>query len=311
MLGGQVDAIAPFGLVLVPLKSAPGIVFDQTPGYVFEHMELREGNAKAGPSVSKAASNVLLRAPWMRQAIMLGIDRQRIIDAVFGRLAGGMKPLQSALFFSTQTGYRPDFQRWNYDPAKALAILKKHCVAGSGPSIQRGNTKIWQCAGLPATFDWTWGAGRDDWTTSEQIARGDLRSIGIAINERPLPLSALFSPTIGIPSGGFDITQFRMFTTGDPGDFYDTYRCFGESNFTGYCSHTVDALLKAASGEVVPSKRTRLFQQADAVMATQVPVIPLYQVPIVLVHRADLLGMRANPGVSGPVPNIEDWHWRN
>jgi hypothetical protein len=55
----------------------------------------------------------------------------------------------------------------------------------------------------------------------------------------------------------------------------------------------------------------RLFQQADAVMATQVPVIPLYQVPIVLVHRSDLLSMRANPGVSGPVWNIGDWHWRS
>jgi len=313
MLGGQVDAIAPsFAPVLLPLKGAPGIVFDQAPGYVFEHLELREGNAKAGPSVNKAASNVLLRAPWMRQAIMLGIDRQRIIDAVFGRLAGSQKPLESALFFSTQTGYRPDFKRWNYDPSKALAILKKHCVPGSGPSTpSTGNTKIWQCAGLPATFDWTWGAGRDDWTTSEQIAGGELRSIGIGITERPLPASAIFDPTIGIPSGGFDVTEFRDFTTGDPGDFSDTYRCFGESNFTGYCSHTVDALLKAASGELAPLKRARLFQKADAVMATQVPVIPMYQVPIVLIHRADLLGMRANPASSGPVWNIEDWHWRS
>jgi ABC-type transport system substrate-binding protein len=216
------------------------------------------------------------------------------------------------MFFATQTGYRPDFTRWNYDPAKALAILKKHCVAGSGPSVSSpGNTKTWQCAGLPARFDWTWAAGRDDWTTSEQIARGNLRSIGIAINERPLPQNAIFSSTVGIPSGGFDLTQFRTITSGDPGDFNDGYRCFGEGNYTGYCSHAVDALLKAASGEVVPLKRMRLFQQADAIMATQVPVIPLYQVPIVLVHRSDLLGMRANPGVAGPVWNIEDWHWRS
>jgi peptide/nickel transport system substrate-binding protein len=107
------------------------------------------------------------------------------------------------------------------------------------------------------------------------------------------------------------VTQFRDFTTGDPGDFYDIYRCFGEGNYTGYCSHTVDGLMKAASGELAPLKRARLFQKADAVMATQVPVIPLYQVPVVLVHRVDLLGMRANPGVAGPFWNIEDWHWRS
>jgi peptide/nickel transport system substrate-binding protein len=313
MLGGQVDAIAPsFGSVLLPLKTAPGIVFNQAPGYVFEHLDLREGNAKGGPSVHRAGSNVLLRAPWMRQAIMLGIDRQRIINAVFGPVTGNLKPLDSAIFVSTQTGYRPDFRRWSYNPSKALAILKKHCVAGSGPSTPNAsNTRIWRCAGLPATFGWTWGAGRDDWTTSEQVARGELRAIGIEINDRPLPLGAVFDAGIGIPSGGFDITQYRNFTSGDPGDWYDSYRCFGESNFTGYCSHAVDALLKAANSEVSPLKRMRLFQQADAVMATQVPVIPLYQVPIVLVHRSDLLGMHANPGVSGPVWNIEDWHWRS
>jgi len=312
MLGGQVDAIFPsVAQVLLPLKSAPGITFDQVPGYAFEHLELREGNAKAGSSVSKGASNALLRAPWMRQAIMLGLDPRRIIQAVFGPLAGNTRPLNSMIFYSTDSDYKPAFQRWDYNPAKALTLLKEHCTAGTGPSIATpANAKIWQCAGLPATFDWTWGAGRDDWTTSEQIARGGLMAIGIKINERPLPTSALFNTTNGIASGDFDITEFRWITSGDPGDWYETYRCLGESNFTGYCSHSVDALLKAAGGELDPATRARLLQKADAILATQVPMIPMYQEPIALVHRSDLLGMRLNPGV-GPVWNIEDWHWRS
>jgi peptide/nickel transport system substrate-binding protein len=312
-LGGQVDALAPsfaVGQGLLPLMSAPGIAFDEVPGYVFEHLELREGSQKAAPSVNSGSSNKLLLAPWMRQAIMLGLDRKRIIDAVLGRLAGNVRPLDSGVFYSTEKGYRPDFRRWNYDPAKALAILKAHCAAGSGPAASNPtNTKIWQCAGLPATFNWTWTAGRDDWTTSEQIANGELRSIGIKINERPLPPGVTFGPT-GVPSGNFDIVQFRQFTSGDPGDWYDLYRCQGDSNFTGYCSHTVDALLKAGNGELDPARRLRLFQRADAVIAAEVPVIPLYQLPLVLVHRTDLLGMRMNPGLGGPFWNVEDWHWK-
>jgi len=313
MLGGQVDAIfSSVAPILLPLKSAPGITFDQAPGYVFEHLELREGSAKAGPGVDQGASNALLRAPWIRQAITLGLDRRRIIRAVFGPLAGNTRPLNSMVFYSTERDYRPDFQRWDYNPAKALALLKRHCVAGSGPSAPNpGNTKIWQCAGLPATFTWTWAAGRDDWTTSERIASGELMAIGIKLVERPLPRSALFDTTNGIPSGGFDIVQFRWITSGDPGDWYETYRCFGDSNFTGYCSHTVDALLKAAGSELDPARRARLFRKADAILATQVPMIPLYQVPIALVHRSDLLGMRVNPGTGGPVWNIEHWHWRS
>ena len=312
MLGGQVDAISPrISPILLPLKNAPGISFDQSPGYYFEHLELREGNAKAGPSVSKGASNVLLRAPWLREAIMLGIDRQKIIDAVFGPLAGNTKPLDNMIFYANQAPYRPDFGRWNYNPAKALGILKEHCDAGSGPPAPSpANTKTWQCAGLPATFNWSWGAGRDDWTTSEQIAKTELKAIGIQIVDRPLPLSGIFGPD-GVPSGNFDIVQFRTITSGDPGDWYDTYRCQGNGNDTGYCSHAVDALLNAANGELDPAKRARLFQQADAILATQVPMVPLYQLPVPLVHRTDLLGMHQNPGVAGPVWNIEDWHWRS
>ena len=312
VLGGQIDATsARLTPVWLPLTSAPGITFDQVPGYIFEHLELREGNAKAGPGVDKGASNVLLRAPWLREAIMLGIDRRQVIRAVFGPLAGHIRPLDNMVFYATERDYRPDFRRWDYNPRHALALMKKHCAAGTGPATpNRNNTKIWQCAGLPATFNWEWAAGRDDWTTTEQLAKSDLRSIGIGVNERPLPANVLFGPT-GFASGHFDVVDFRDITSGDPGDWYDVYRCFGSGNFTGYCSHTVDSLLKAANGELDREKRSRLFQRADAIMATQVPMIPLYQVPALLIHRSNLLGMRMNPGVGGAVWNIEDWHWRN
>jgi len=310
MLSGQVDAIAPrFGPTLLQLKGAPGVTFDQVPGYAFDHLDLREGNAPGAPFVTKGASNVLLRAPWMRQAIMLGLDRRAIIDAVFGPLAGALKPLQSALFFSTETGYRPAFQRWDYNPSQALRILKKHCAAGSGPSAPTpGNTKTWQCAGLPATFTWTWGAGRQDWTTSEQVAKDNLQSIGIRLEERPLPFDVLFTPS-GASSGDFDIFQFRWDSNGDPGGFYDIYRCGGGGNFTGYCNRRVDALLKAAQTQVNEVKRERLFQRADTILAADVPVIPMYQLPFVVVHRSSLLGMTRNPS-GDPAWNIEQWHWR-
>jgi ABC-type oligopeptide transport system substrate-binding subunit len=105
------------------------------------------------------------------------------------------------------------------------------------------------------------------------------------------PDNVIFGPN-GFPSGDFDIGEFREYTSGDPGDWYENYRCFGSANDTGYCSHAVDALLKAAGGELNSDRRARLFQRADAIMATQVPIIPMYQEPIALIHRSDLIGMR-------------------
>ena len=76
----------------------------------------------------------------------------------------------------------------------------------------------------------------------------------------------------------------------------------------GYCSHTVDALLQAANGELRPARRAALFRRADAILATQVPAMPLYAPRAQLIHKSDLLGMRLSP--SNPFWNVEDWHWK-
>ena len=293
---------------VAPLQHARGITFDVIPGYSQDHLEFREGDQKGSSTVTQGSSNVLLRAPWMREAIVLGIDRQRFINTAYGHLAGNQRPLNNALYYSNQTHYRPDFQKWNYKPAKALAILKKHCAAGTGPTTPSPtNTKIWQCSGLPTTFNWTWKVDNDAWRVTEQIAKAELKSIGVQINETPLSRTSSRRTA--------SVRQLRhrgvhLGDGGDPGDFYDAWRCGGVGNYTGYCSHRVDALLQRANGTLDPIKRASLYQRADAIMATQVPTMPLYQRPIALIHRSNLLGMVPNAGVAGPVWNIEDWHWK-
>jgi ABC-type transport system substrate-binding protein len=309
MRGGEVDAISPtFGLYLQPLKNTPGITFNQIPGYYFEHLEFREGHAKGGPSVNAGASNALLRAPWMREAIALGIDRQSIINTIYGALAGNTKPMNNILYYSTESSYTPDFQRWNFNAQKALAIMAKHCQGGPS-SVDPSNTKIWTCSGLPATFNWTWTAGNSPRATSEAIVKAEMKSIGIQINDKPLPPNVVFGSN-GIPSGGFDIAEFAFITTGDPGDFYPLWRCQGDSNYTGFCSRKADNLMKAGNGELDPAKRIADFQAADKLLATTAPILPMYQRPTPLIYKSDLLGIVNNPATIGPFWNIEDWHWK-
>jgi peptide/nickel transport system substrate-binding protein len=299
--GGEIDAAAPpFGSNLVPLTNTPGITFTSIPGYYFEHIEFRE---------AKGTANVLLRAPWMREAIALGIDRQGIINSLYGELTGKTKPMNNAIYYSTESPYTPDFARWDYSPAKALAILRKHC-AGGPASPNTSNTAVWQCSGLPARFRWTWTSGIATRTTIADVAKAELKSIGIELVEDPLPVDILFGPT-GLPSGNYDIAEFATITSGDPGDWYDSWRCNGPGNLTGYCSAKVSKLMRAGNTELDPAKRAADFQAADELMATSVPVFPLYQRPVPLIYRSDILGMVANPGYLGPVWNIEDWKWRS
>ena len=145
--------------------------------------------------------------------------------------------------------------------------------------------------------------------TSEAIAKAEMKSIGIQVNDRPLPPNVIFGSS-GLPSGDFDVAEFAEVTLGDPSDFYDGWRCQGAGNWTGFCSHKVDILLKAGGGELDPKKRAADYAAADKLMAATVPVFPLYQRPNPLIYKSNLLGMVNNPANVGPTWNIEFWHWK-
>jgi ABC-type transport system substrate-binding protein len=292
-------------VALAALAGTPGITTGINDVSALELLWFREGDAPGAPGMTKGSSNALLRAPWMRQAIGLGLDRQAALASVYGRLPQRIDPGESLLFRPGQAGYRPDFARWDYDPRKALAILKAHCTSGSGPNVpDPANTKIWQCAGLPATFRWTWRIDNVARTTIEQLAKAELRSIGIALVERPLPANIIFTPA-GIFSGDFDIAELASVTSGDPGDWTPVYACRGGGNYLGFCSAKVDALLAAGNAELDPEKRLADYQSADKLLSESVPVLPLFRPLNAIAHNSDLLGVTAH---TFGLP--EYWHWR-
>ena len=298
MRGGEVDAINPtFGINLLPLKSTPGVTFNQVPGLYQEHIDIQFG--KQGQP--------LLRAPWMRKAIMMGIDRQSIIRTIYAEMAGNTKPLDSIVYYPADSSYTADFGKWNYAPAKSLALLKKHCTGG--PSTVGGSGGTWQCSGLPARFRFTWTASNATRTTQEAIVKAQLKSLGIEIVDAALPANVVFGPT-GIPSGNYDLADFAWVTAADPAGFVPTWGCGGEANYLNYCNRAATKLMEASQSELDPAKRAKLFQQADKLMANDVPSIPMYARPNPLVWKSAVTGMKNNPSNVGFTWNMEEWGWK-
>lgn len=296
---GSVDATraGPLAPELATFRAVPGVVVQAHPAPVQELLFFR---------VAKGVSNELLRAPWMRKAIALGIDRRAIVAQAYGELAGVVPTADSFVFYPGTAGYAPNVARWNHDPRKALAILKAHCSPGTGPpEPDPSTTKVWQCDGLPAVFRWTWRADAPVRTQTEQLAKAELRAIGISIVDRPLPATTLFAPS-GLPSGDFDIADLAIATSYDPGDLAEFYRCGGAGNYTGFCSKKVDDLLSAGNGALDPAKRRADFAAADRLLSTTLPSFPLFVAPNVLVRNSALLGIDPN----SPLGSAEYWHWK-
>jgi peptide/nickel transport system substrate-binding protein len=297
MRGGEVDAINPtFGINLLPLKSTPGVTYNQVPGLFQEHIDIQFG--KQGQP--------LLRAPWMRQALMMGINRTSIIKTVYGELAGNTTPLDNIVYYQSDAAYKPDFKKWNFNPTKALALLKKHCTGG--PSTV-GGSGTWTCANFPAKFRYTWTASNATRTTQEAIVKAQLKDIGIEIVDASLPANVVFGPT-GIPSSNYDLANFAWVTSPDPAGFVPTWGCGGESNYMQYCNRAATRMLEASNSELNPAKRAALFQKADALFANDIPTIPMYSRPNPLIWKSGIVGMKNNASLTGFAWNAQDWRWK-
>jgi peptide/nickel transport system substrate-binding protein len=299
MRGGEVDAINPtFGINLLSLKSTPGITYDQVPSLSQEHVDFQFG--KQGQP--------LLRAPWMRKAIMMGIDRQAIIKTIYGDLAGTTKPLNSIVYYPADAAYTADFAKWNFNPKKALALLKAHCTGG--PSTVGGSGGTWTCKGYPARFRFTWTASNATRTTQEAVIKSELKDIGVEIVDAALPANVAFGPT-GIPSGNYDLANFAWVTSPDPAGFVSIWGCGGESNYMNYCNRSATKLLEESDTTLDPKARAKLFQQADAKFANDIPTIPMYSRPNPLIWKSSLTGLKNNASLTGFAWNLEQWHWKS
>jgi peptide/nickel transport system substrate-binding protein len=300
MRGGEVDAINPtFGSNLTQLKGISGITYNQVPGLFQEHIDIQFGSK----------GNPLLRAPWFRQSLMMGIDRSSIIRTVYGPLAGNTAPLDNILYYQSDAGYKADFKKWNFNPTKALALLKKHCTGGP-TSVSQSNNSTWTCSGYPAKVRYTWTSANATRTTQEAIIKQQLKSIGVEVTDASLPANVVFGPT-GIPSSNYDLANFAWVTTPDPVGFVPIWGCGGESNYMNYCNRKATALLEASNHELDPAKRMKEFQQADALMANDIPTIPLYSRPNPLIWKSGLTGVKNNASLTGFAWNMEDWKWKS
>jgi peptide/nickel transport system substrate-binding protein len=300
MRDSEVDAINPtFGSNLSQVKGVNGITYNQVQGLFQEHIDIQFG----------PKGNPLLQALWFRQSLMMGIDRKSIIKSLYGSLAGNTVPLDNIVYYQSDAAYKPDFKKWDFNPTKALALLKKHCTGGPS-SISQSNKSTWTCAGVPAKLRYTWTGSNATRTAQEAIIKHELKSIGIDLTDAALPANVVFGPT-GIPSSNYDLANFGWVTTPDPVGFVPIWGCGGESNYLNYCNRAATKLLQASNSELNPVKRTQEVQQADALMANDIPTIPLYSRPNPLIWNSDVLGMKNNASLTGFAWNMEDWRWKS
>jgi peptide/nickel transport system substrate-binding protein len=295
MRGGEVDAIFPSPqTALTALQRQSGLAYKAAPGLYNEHIDL----------AGKGNHNPLMDKVWFRQAIIRAINRPGLIKTFFGDIAPNLKVLNSLVLYPSDANYKPHFSRYSYNPSAARQLLTRNGCRAGGDGIM-------VCGGVKAQVLHTTTSTNRRRVLAAQIYKENLKAIGIDMEYRGVPANVLFGDgPESTSAGNWDMAEYAWVTSPDSSFAVPWLACGKPSNNMTYCNRAVTKLLNRTDVTLNSKKRSALFNQANALMAKDVPSIPLYAVPVVLVHKNSVKGMGApNPTFLGPTWNVHAWKY--
>jgi len=227
----------------------------------------------------------------VRQALIYGLDRQKLIDVVYqgyGKVA--IEPIAPISWAWNANGVNP----YQYNPARANQLLDE---AGwkKGPDgirVKAGkrleltllvSKKVLNDALIP-------------------IAKENWQQIGVLLKPQVVDFNALMSQR---KAGNYDLASFSTSTLNDPHDgVWDFYS--KEATESGYNNPKVDALINQGNTELDPEKRKPIYNRLYQVLAEDPPAILLAYRQILSASSARVTGFKPDiyNGLTGSLPNV-------
>ena len=274
-------------------------VVDTKVGYTYEHIDI-----EFGPK-----GHAALKQPYVRQALMTGMNRSQVAAALYGEISKGLPALQSLFFKPFETAfYKKNFAARPFSQAKVISLLKAHGCTGGPDKPSAGNDKIFSCPNVgKLSFRFFTTTGNQLRALTFEIIQRQLKSVGIELVPRFQTAGVMFGTTL--PSRDWDLMLFAW--VGSPSSSItakDIYGCGGDQNDGAYCNQALTKVLVKVQATLDAGARATLLNDAEAkYMVKDVPSIPMFARPLYTIHAKKLKGPVVNPTQEGSPWNISDW----
>ena len=198
--------------------------------------------------------------------------------------------------------YRANWGYLKFNKTKSENLMKSH-------GCTKGGDGIYSCGGKRASFNFVWKSGNQLRQLTFEALQAELKQVGIEIKADDSP-NAL---TDRLPNGDYDMILYAWIGNPDISGLDGIYGCRNDAtneaqqNTTGYCNKKVDKLLKQANTIFDSAQQAKVTNQAFALMAKDLPTIPMFQKPTYLIYKSKLKGLKENPTNEGPVWNVGKW----
>lgn len=245
--------------------------------------------------------NDFLKDKALRQAMFTAIDRQAIIDKTVGQFTEGLEPLNSHNFVPGQEEQYEDVVsqtgQGNGDVEAAKQIL-----TDAGYTIEGDQLMTPDGEQVP-TFTIRY-------TTGNAIRQDQCELFAQQVEELGIDVEIQTTDDLGgtLLEGEYDIIVFAWVASPFPyANALQNWTTGQDSNFGNYSNEQVDDLIKEAASQTDPQRGAELLNEANAIMAEDAYVLPLYQKPVFLAVQDQYANIRINATNIGPPYNTEEW----
>ncbi len=267
LLSGDVDMVPGEGVgltldqVLTLQKQYPDrFAYAYKPDLAYTHIDLQ-------------LDNPILADARVRRALLLGIDRQSMVD----KLMGGRVPVANSFVSPLEPVYAADVATYPYDPARAAALLSEAGWTPGEDGIRR------DAGGQRLSLEFSTSTGVRVRELLQQVMQSEWRRIGIETRIRNEPARTLFGETLkhrqfqglamfawveGIESTPRQVLDSDQIPTAANG--------WGGGNYTDFHDARMDADIAAMEKQLDPVKRRVTWADMQRIYAEQLPVLPLF-----------------------------------
>jgi ABC-type transport system substrate-binding protein len=213
--------------------------------------------------------------------------------------------LNSVMYKNFEPKYRNNWGAITFSQQKAINILRANRCTGGPSRPSASNRDIWTCPGVGRLeFRYTTNLGANARRALMfQIVQAQLRSVGIQVNADSVPG---LQPRLG--GSNWDIFNFAWVgSPTSPITYNNVYGCGRPQNFKNYCNQRVSRLLDRVAATVNDKKREALIQQADRLIARDIPTLPMFAAPGFAIHRTNVRSVLRNPTLASLFWNSGTW----
>lgn len=266
LLSGAVDYVAgELGLSL-----DQGMAFEQRhrdryavqykPGLVYEHIDVN-------------LDNPILADRRVRQALLLGIDREKLTQTLFG----GRQPVARGAIHPLDWVHADDLPAYAFDPKQAGALLDDAGWPRKGTGIRQN------AAGDRLALELMTTSGNRARELVQQVLQSQWRQIGVEVKLRNEPPRVFFGETVS--KRKFPALAMFAWLSSPEGVPRTTLHSdsiprptnnFAGQNYPGYAVPEMDRLIEQIEVELDRDRRRQLWHAQQQLYARDLPVLPLF-----------------------------------